>query len=173
MRDGMGESSDSAKERLGSSARHRWWALGFCLWVAFIWGHSLVQGPQSSAESAGVVAQVTPLLNALGITSEHAMTLAVRKTAHFLEYAVLGALAVPTLGLPARGGRAPRWLGPVAVALIPVVDETIQHFVPGREPSPCDVLIDLCGIAAGALVALLASRRRADRRTVGGATCPK
>ena len=160
----VGEPTSSANERLGSSAHHRRWVLAFCLWVAFVWGHSLVQGPQSSLESSRVVALVAPLLNALGISGEAAMSFAVRKTAHFLEYTVLGVLSVPALLLPAREGRYPRWLDPLVVVLVPAADETIQRFVPGRESSPRDVLIDLCGAAAGTLIALLVSRQRARRR---------
>lgn len=165
MREGMGESSRSAYGRLGTSTHQKRWVLAFCLWVAFVWGHSLVQGPESSLESSRVVAVVAPLLNALGITGEAAMSFAVRKTAHFLEYTVLGCLSVPAFLRPAINGRLPRWLGPLVVALIPVADETIQRFVPGRESSPRDVLIDLCGAAVGMLFALLVSRGRESRRT--------
>ena len=165
MREGMGESSRSAHGRLGTSAHHKGWVLAFFLWVAFVWGHSLVKGPESSLESSRVVAIVAPLLNALGITGEAAMSFAVRKTAHFLEYAVLGALGVPAFLRPAQKGRLPHWLGPLVVALIPVADETIQRFVPGRESSPRDVLIDLCGAAVGTLVVILVSRVRESRRT--------
>lgn len=164
MRWEAGEPTGAANGRLGSSAHHRRWVLAFCLWVAFVWGHSLVQGPQSSLESSRVVALVAPLLNALGISGEAAMSFAVRKTAHFLEYTVLGVLSVPALLLPAREGRYPRWLDPLVVVLVPAADETIQRFVPGRESSPRDVLIDLCGAAAGTLIALLVSRQRARRR---------
>ena len=160
MRRKSGESTVSKDGRLGTSAHHRMWVLVFCRWVAFVWGHSLVQGPQSSLESSRVVAVVAPLLNALGITGEAAMSFAVRKTAHFLEYAVLGVLAVPTFLVPAREGRLPRWLGPLVVILVPMADETIQRFVPGRESSPRDVLIDLCGAAAGTFVAILVTRGR-------------
>ena len=85
-----------------------------------------------------------------------------RKTAHFLEYAVLGVLAVPTFLVPASR-RLPRWLGPLVVILVPMADETIQRFVPGRESSPRDVLIDLCGAAAGTFVAILVTRGEASR----------
>ncbi|MCR5392866.1 MAG: VanZ family protein [Olsenella sp.] len=164
MRRRTEESLDSVDGRLGTSAHQRWWALAFCLWIAFIWGHSIVQGPESSLESSRVVAIVAPLLKAIGITGESAMTFAVRKTAHFLEYAVLGVLGFPAFLPQAREGRLPRWLGPLVVALIPVADETIQRFVPGRESSPRDVLIDLCGAAVGALLALLVSRCTSARR---------
>ena len=61
MRRKSGESTVSKDGRLGTSTHHRTWVLVFCLWVAFVWGHSLVQGPQSSLESSRVVAVVAPL----------------------------------------------------------------------------------------------------------------
>ncbi|MCH3947584.1 MAG: VanZ family protein [Olsenella sp.] len=172
MREGMGKSSRSKDARLGTSTHHRRWVLVFFLWMAFVWGHSLVQGPASSLESSRVAAILAPLLNALGITGESAVTFAVRKTAHFLEYAVLGALGVPAFIRPAREGIVPRWLGPLVVALVPVADETIQRFVPGRESSPRDVLIDLCGAVVGTLVMGLVLRHKSSKHAAGGPSRP-
>ena len=68
--------------------------------------------------------------------------IALRKLAHFLEYAVLGALlARATDELPAF------WLG-VGYA---VSDEIHQAFVPGREAAILDVAIDAAGVLAGVL----------------------
>ena len=86
-----GEKNDSARR---PSFR---WAVALCCWVAFIWGHSLIQGPQSSLESGMVVAIVRPVFEALGVTDVNIMTLIVRKGAHFSEYAVLGVLARMTM----------------------------------------------------------------------------
>ena len=74
--------------------------------------------------------------------------LALRKTAHALEYAILGALLVRAL----RMNRLSFALG-LAYA---VSDEIHQTFVPGRAGSPVDVAIDAVGLAAG--VALAARR---------------
>ena len=62
-------------------------------WVCFVWGHSLVPGVASDAESLSVVARVSPLLGALGIRGTHAMNHVVRKLGHFSEYLVLGIVA--------------------------------------------------------------------------------
>ena len=82
-----GEKNDSA--RRPASVR---WAVAFACWVAVIWGHSLVQGPQSSLESGLVVSIVRPLFEVLGVTDVDLMSLVVRKLAHFSEYALLGVL---------------------------------------------------------------------------------
>ena len=138
------------------------WAVAFACWVAFIWGHSLVQGPQSSLESGFVVALARPLFEALGVSDPELMSLVVRKLAHFSEYAVLGVLArglfaarLAERGRPPLPGRVPRRArsrcGRVPAALR-------ARALPGQ---PTDVLIDLLsGLLAGALLAWLVARLR-------------
>ena len=76
-----------------------------------------------------------------------------RKLAHTLEYAVLGALLVRALGRP--------WLAFVLAVLYAASDEFHQTFVPGRHGSPVDVAIDAVGISLGIVVwQRIASRRR-------------
>jgi VanZ family protein len=70
-----------------------------------------------------------------------------RKLAHTLEFAVLGALLVRALDRP--------WHALALGIAYAVSDEAHQHFVAGRHASPRDVLIDSAGVALG----LLAWRR--------------
>ena len=65
-----------------------------------------------------------------------------RKGAHVVEFAVLGALLASATGrlLPAF----------VLGALYAVSDEVHQHFVPGRNGNALDVAIDAVGVAIGA-----------------------
>ena len=67
-----------------------------------------------------------------------------RKGAHTVEYAVLGALLVRALG-----AWLPSFLVGVAYA---ASDELHQHFVRGRHASPVDVAIDAVGLLLGILV---------------------
>jgi len=67
-----------------------------------------------------------------------------RKGAHVVEYAILGALL-----LRAFGRELPSFLAGIAYA---ASDELHQHFVRGRHASPVDVAIDACGVALGILV---------------------
>ncbi len=80
----------------------------------------------------------------------------VRKTAHFVEYAVLGILAWRTLrfdpSFRAYTGRHQFWLALLLAALYASTDEFHQKFVPTREPSVRDVMLDTCGAAAGLLL---------------------
>lgn len=139
--------------------RHsRAWAVALALWVGFIWCHSLIQGPESALESGRVVALLRPVFEAVGILDVDVMTFVVRKCAHFSEYAVLGVMATGLWrSLPTRR-RPPAWLMALGISLVPVADECIQLFVPGRTGALRDVLIDLSGAATGLLCFLAAAR---------------
>lgn len=130
------------------------WTCALVLWVAFMWGHSLANGDASSLESSHAVAILRPILNALGIVGQHEMTYAVRKTAHFCEYALMGILLWQN-GRVRRmdASRGSGWWVALALA-IPVCDEFIQSFVPGRSSMVSDVVLDFCGACFGLLVAL-------------------
>jgi VanZ family protein len=67
-----------------------------------------------------------------------------RKLAHTLEYAVLGALLMRALRRP--------WPALALGVLYAASDELHQTFVPGRHGSPVDVAIDAVGIALGIVV---------------------
>ena len=70
--------------------------------------------------------------------------LVLRKLAHVVEYAVLGGLLFRAVAHE-----------PTAVllgSLYAVTDEVHQAFVPGRDGSPLDWLLDTVGAAAGVLI---------------------
>lgn len=136
------------------------WMVLLVAWVAFIWGHSLANGFSSSLESGRAVQILRPLLNAMGLVDEEQMTFAVRKTAHFCEYAVLGMLLYAnghSRGMYTREGSG--WWMALALA-IPVADEYIQAFVPGRSSQVSDVVLDFVGAVTGLVVVLLIRRIR-------------
>ena len=82
--------------------------------------------------------------------------LLLRKAAHLVEYAILGALL-------ARATRSP--LLAVALAgLYAASDELHQTFVDGRVGAPLDVAIDSLGAAVGVLAWTRLAGRRRDRR---------
>jgi VanZ family protein len=67
--------------------------------------------------------------------------LVLRKAAHAAEYAVLGFLLLRALG---------RETAALVVGIAYAAsDEFHQHFVPGRQASVLDVLVDSVGVAAG------------------------
>jgi VanZ family protein len=83
--------------------------------------------------------------------------LALRKAAHFAEYAVLGALLARALYNAMAAWAWVAWLGGAVYA---ASDELHQHFVPGRQGSPVDVAIDAVGVAVGVLAVRLALASR-------------
>jgi VanZ family protein len=88
-----------------------------------------------------------------GRHSSEALNYAVRKLAHVVEYAILGALAL-------RAGRRATLAVAVAIA-VALIDETRQSFTMARTGSVWDVLLDTAGACAAiALLALLSSRFR-------------
>ena len=83
----------------------------------------------------------------------------IRKSAHMIEYAILGALTVRALTTP--GARISRPLivrALVACAVYALLDEAHQTLVPSRTGSGIDVMIDIAGATFGTL--LMAWRRR-------------
>ena len=139
------------------------WGALLALWVCFIWGHSMVQGPASSSESGFVYELLMPIFVRFGIYERDVCTFVIRKTAHFSEYLILGLIAVNFIkALKRQGDAAPNLQTAilVACALVPVLDETLQLFVPGRSGSPRDVAIDVCGLAVGTCLATVVVRYR-------------
>lgn len=79
----------------------------------------------------------------------------VRKTAHFMEYAVLAAAIAFHFALR-KDGRGWRLAAPVLLtALYAVTDEVHQTFVPGRSGQLSDVILDSCGAVAGVIFFVL------------------
>jgi VanZ family protein len=97
-----------------------------------------------------------PLVSVLGVApgSIETANLIVRKTAHFVEYALLGMLTLRALRATWR--RRDLWLivGAVAVcAACASVDELRQHFYTAtRTGRAWDVVLDSLGALAGAVV---------------------
>lgn len=94
----------------------------------------------------------------------------IKKLAHFAGYAVLSFLLAFTIGGKSRpiSGRI-AWTVLILCVLYAVSDEFHQGFVPGRHPSPWDVLIDSAG-AASALIFLRTRRDRHERVRIPGAS---
>jgi VanZ family protein len=92
---------------------------------------------------------------------------AIRKCAHFCEYAMLGFLAwrVVHLDLSLSTVSAGRqyWLALLLCALYAASDEFHQSFVPTRQPAVLDVLLDTCGAGFGLLITWSVRRLRKAR----------
>ncbi len=120
------------------------------LWLAVIWGHSMMPASESKAESGGIVALLSQVLP--WVTDRF-----VRKAAHFTEYAVLGGLV---FGAFPQRGRTAVIEAVFAGFLAAFFDETIQLFSPGRSSQIADVWLDLAGFGLVQLVLRLAIRKK-------------
>ena len=94
--------------------------------------------------------------------------LGVRKSAHFVEYAILALLTfrAALISAPKNRVATAAWTALFLVALVATADEARQAFSSARSGSANDVLIDVTGgaVAVGAL--LLISRRLRERKEV-------
>ena len=127
----------------------KWVALALTLvWCLFIWQFSLADAEASTQASNGVLESVNQVLEKINpnleITGEE-----IRNSAHFGEFAVLGALLALTLWLFGFPHVTPFAL--LAGAVVAGVDECLQFFSPGRSPQLLDVLIDTAGALCGVL----------------------
>ena len=131
--------------------------------LIFIFANSADTADISGGKSEDVVAFINSLLQKIAVpvrVTEHI----VRKAAHFSEYMLLGFWVWLTAwAYTVRPLRHLAWMLFFGL-LIPVTDETLQLFVPGRAGQVSDVLIDFCGVLCGLLAGALACRLAAALR---------
>ena len=136
--------------------------LSVLAWTMLIFYMSLNTGEDSGALSGNITKSILDFLSSLGIhisfESAHHF---IRKAAHFSEYAVLGLLVCNAQK------KAPLLMQSAPVicfwmVLVPALDETLQHFVPGRYGALSDVLLDVCGYAFAAVLFALFAKRKAS-----------
>lgn len=122
--------------------------------TAFIWIHSFASAEQSAQESADVLSFLNLILAKLQLNSE-LTDFIVRKLAHFLEFTAFGALVSATYISYTNKliKNIPNML--FILLAVPVVDETIQYFSPGRSPQVNDVLLDFSGCITGVIFTAL------------------
>ena len=150
---------------------YKYW-LPVLIWMAIIFSAS--GDTQSYQHSSRIIGPFLHwLFPAMSETNvNHVVTFA-RKCAHLTEYAILAFLFWRAIRQPSKANPRP-WSWPQAgaavafVALYAATDEFHQSFVPSREASGRDVLIDTTGAALGMLVLwlILDWRQRKSSREV-------
>ncbi len=144
---------------------HRW--KKFFLWLALlglsilIFGFSGQNAAESTDVSQGLLAKIFGCFPGFhGLSKEQQLELLIqydkpiRKTAHFLIYALLGFLAACQSQLyDMYGLRQTRVVVP-ATFLYACSDELHQRFVPGRSGQWSDVFLDTVGAVTGYLIFL-------------------
>ena len=123
--------------------RNRLWLCSVLLAgiLCFIWGNSLLPAELSQAFSDWVKALLVHGSGAAGNTGCGML----RKIAHFTEFTALGIVLGWLFGMLGKKMHWPFLLGFGTACM----DETIQHFSPGRAPGIRDVAIDTAGVAVG------------------------
>ena len=123
-------------------AKHRYrlwlWSASVLGVICFIFANSLTPAEVSAEESRSFLDAILALFPDI---THHV----VRKLAHVAEYALLGvhfALAPVLLPIPSRLANL---LALLFGAVIALLDEGIQYFVPGRGASLGDAVIDYVG----------------------------
>lgn len=116
-------------------------------WTALIFGFSMQSASESNVSSNFVLdllATYFPYLKEPQIMMT--AILVIRKLAHFSEYVILGLLY-------AKAYKDTSWDKLLLLGcLVPILDETIQIFVPGRSAAILDMGIDLSGYLTGLLI---------------------
>ena len=123
-------------------------AVLLALMLLFIWSNSLAGSKQSNALSGWVEKLIKPLIDPQGNIPTKVFDYEVRKAAHVIEYALLGALLV-WLSAPVKKQNV--WLLLFTVLMAAVIDETIQLFT-GRTSQVQDIWIDFFGAGIGMLI---------------------
>ena len=131
--------------------------------IAFIFSNSLQTASVSSTQSSAVVEIVQDVAEIVAPQSQIArgnptalelLHTFIRKSAHFLEFALLGALYCWTYFSYTENSKK-LYIPAVTVFPVPFMDEAIQLFVEGRGASITDVGIDMCGVIFGVLFAFV------------------
>lgn len=116
--------------------------------VLFIWGNSAMPAEISAAISGFVRDMVSLLMGGEGGGQAPVGEGILRKIAHFVEFACLGAGLCWLFSMLGKH----RLFALACGFFVACVDETIQCFVPGRGPRVTDVLLDSAGVACGILL---------------------
>lgn len=110
------------------------------LYIAFIFYNSL----QTGTTSGGLSAQLTEIVSKFIKMDFDRLHHFIRKLAHFMEYFALAILVLWAMkATPLFSNRIVTII--IFMFLVPIIDETIQLFVPGRVGAIQDCIIDMCG----------------------------
>ena len=136
----------------------RYW-LPPLVWMALIWSISSDLG--STDHSAGPFAWIMTVLFPWATPAQIELAhVAVRKLGHMVEYAILAVLWFRTLYAGRRLPFTSSALMSLAISIAwAITDEVHQSFVPSRNASALDVIVD----STGATLVLLALRLRNTR----------
>ncbi|MCX7711733.1 MAG: VanZ family protein [Clostridia bacterium] len=131
--------------------KHFWWIL-VAAWCIFIFFKSNTPADISAAESSTITMALNRFFDMLFgpgriVVSDNL----VRKTAHFIEYCILGFIIFKAYFNKEKLLQT-FWFSTIFAVLYAISDEIHQYFVPGRAMRATDVLIDSAGILLATLL---------------------
>jgi len=151
-----------AEEATAQRRRRRiilaWAAVVF--WAGVVW--TLGGDAFSLAETSKFISpMIEAIFGDIDGRTKWKIFLTVRKSAHFVEYAILALLTfrAALLSAPRNQLATAAWVALFLVATLATADEARQAFSTARSGSPYDVLIDLTGGVVAILGLLLITRR--------------
>ena len=157
--------------RVGNSSTfgNRLWRYGpVILWAAaiFVFSSGLFSGSNTSSVLRPLVLWVYPSATETGLAIVHGL---VRKTSHFVEYAILALLLARAFRTSLRDFLRNHWFAAslAFVALYALSDEFHQSFVSSRTASIYDCLIDTAGGLAALTIVAMRRRVRSPRVSKG------
>ena len=165
------EPSEPAPEQPDRSSRRRRrialaWTWVAC-WAVVIWvlggdGFSL------AATSRTISPWLEFLIGDLDPTTRLKIFLAIRKSAHFFEYAILAILTfrAALLAAPRNQLATAGWVAIFLVATLATADEARQAFSSARSGSPYDVVIDVTGGLIAIIGLIVITRRMRSQEAV-------
>lgn len=162
---GTGARLARARRRVGLA-----W-LAVLLWAGVIW--HLGTDSFSLRDTSPIMQRVIEwLFGELDLRTRYQLYVLIRKSAHFLEYAILALLAFRAALITAARARIATacWVALFFVGTLAAADEFRQSFSPARTGSPYDVLIDLAGGVVGLIGVVVVVRRMRAPKSVVGAT---
>lgn len=119
--------------------------------IVFIFYNSMQNGEHSSNTSTAVLMFVNDLINMIGLSFQLSGHF-IRKLAHFIEFFTLGIFLMLTFEAFTNKVFGILWGTMFFSTFIPVIDEFIQIYSPGRTSSVKDVLLDFSGAIVGILL---------------------
>lgn len=128
------------------------------IWIIFIFYNSLQNGVKSNEASGTFVNLIYNLFNSLKINiNVNTLSIIIRKSAHVIEFLILGILIYINLKDNIKGKYFYLYLILLPI-VIAILDESIQTFIDGRSGNFIDVLIDSFGSMLGIYIIILITK---------------
>lgn len=153
------------------------------LWMVFIFSMSAKNATQSSSISGGFTYNILNTFfeqfRSIDKTTQNSIVeglqFIVRKSAHFLAYAILGGLCFENLSVLDKLSKKKTFFIALLISVLYAIsDEIHQYFVPGRSARVFDVMIDSAGVCLGICIVIFVlwiarkvmERKRGENREV-------